>query len=127
VGSKGLAVDPLRYGTPQPTAMPTAPIKPSEFAFLRLRYKDPESDQSKLIETPLRTEQLNDPTPGPVDLDFAAAVAAFGQLLRGGDYLGKFGYDQIADLARQSRGTDDGGYRAEFIDLVELAKSLGDS
>jgi Ca-activated chloride channel family protein len=127
VGSKGLAVDPLRYGAPQTTAMPTAPIKPSEFAFLRLRYKDPEGDQSKLIEAPLRTEQLNDPTPGAADLDFAAAVAAFGQLLRGGDYLGKFGYDQIADLARQSRGTDDGGYRAEFIDLVELAKSLGDS
>ena len=127
VGSKGLAVDPLRYGASQPTETAVPPIKPSEFAFLRLRYKEPEGDTSKLIETPLRTEQLNDPTPAPADLDFAAAVAAFGQLLRGGDYLGKFSYDQIVDLARQARGPDDGGYRAEFIDLVEMAKSLGDS
>ncbi len=127
VGSKGLAVDPLRYGAEPPAETGTAPIRPAEFAFLRLRYKDPEGDTSKLIETPLRTEQLNDPTPTATDLDFAAAVAAFGQLLRGGTYLGNFGYDQIADLARQARGTDDGGYRAEFIDLVELAKSLGDS
>jgi Ca-activated chloride channel family protein len=52
------------------------------------------------------------------------AVAAFGQRLRGGDYIGAFGYDQIAEAARASRGSDGDGYRAEFIELVEMAKAL---
>jgi Ca-activated chloride channel family protein len=51
-------------------------------------------------------------------------VAAFGQRLRGGEYIGAFGYDQIAEAARSSRGDDGDGYRAEFIDLVEMAKAL---
>ena len=55
---------------------------------------------------------------------FATAVAAFGQRLRGGDYIGAFGYDQIAEVARESRGADGEGYRAEFIELVEMAKAL---
>ncbi len=60
----------------------------------------------------------------PTDARFAMAVAAFGQKLRGGDYVGGFGYDQIAAVARSARGDDDDGYRAEFIDLVEMAKAL---
>ncbi len=60
----------------------------------------------------------------PADARFAVAVAAFGQRLRGGDYIGAFGYDQIAEVARSSRGSDGDGYRAEFIDLVEMAKAL---
>jgi hypothetical protein len=47
--------------------------------------------------------------------------------LRGGDYLKGFSYDQIATLAKATRGADQDGTRAEFIDLVELAKALGDS
>jgi Ca-activated chloride channel family protein len=102
-------------------------VKPDEFAFLRLRYKAPDGDVSKLIETPLATSRLEKPESGRGDLDFAAAVAALGQKLRGGDYLKGFSYDQIATLAKETRGPDQDGTRAEFIDLVELAKALGDS
>lgn len=121
-GSKGLLVDPLRYGNaaaddkPDPNA--------SEFAFLRLRYKAPDGDVSKLMETPLPVSALKAPGEAPADARFAVAVAAFGQRLRGGDYIGKFGYDQIAQAARSARGDDGDGYRAEFIDLVEMAKAL---
>ncbi|MEZ5830106.1 MAG: VWA domain-containing protein [Dongiaceae bacterium] len=120
-GSKGLAVDPLRYGDhaderPDPNA--------SEFAFLRLRYKAPDGDVSKLIETPLPVSALKEPGDAPADARFAAAVAAFGQRLRGGDYVGAYGYEQIAQVARAARGDDGDGYRAEFIELVEMAKVL---
>ena len=125
-GSKGLTVDPLRYETATPALAPST-IKPEEFAFLRLRYKEPDGDTSKLIETPLATARLEKPESANAELDFAAAVAAFGQKLRGGGYLREYSYDQIAELAKTARGSDEGGERAEFIDLVELAKGLGRS
>jgi Ca-activated chloride channel family protein len=125
-GSKGLVVDPLRYGSePQATAEPA--VKPEEFAFLRLRYKAPDGDVSKLIETPLATARLGKPESTNPELEFAAAVAAFGQKLRGGDYLKDYSYDQIAELAKAARGSDDDGTRAEFIELVEMSKALGNS
>ena len=120
-GSKGLAVDPSRYGE---HADERADPRATEFAFLRLRYKAPDGDVSKLIETPLLISALKEPGAAPAEARFATAVAAFGQRLRGGDYIGAFGYDQIAEVARESRGGDGEGYRAEFIDLVEMAKAL---
>jgi len=121
-GSKGLRVDPLRYGGGQSDGKPDP--KATEFAFLRLRYKAPDGDVSKLIETPLSVAALRAPGEAPPDARFAAAVAAFGQKLRGGDYLGEFGFDQIAATARDARGGDEDGYRAEFIELVEIAQAL---
>jgi Ca-activated chloride channel family protein len=61
---------------------------------------------------------------GGDSFNFAAAVAAFGQKLRGGTYLESFSYDDISALARQSRGSDAHGYRGEFLQLVSLAKTL---
>ena len=55
---------------------------------------------------------------------FAAAVAGFGQLLRGGRHTGNFGYDDVLALARGARGADPHGYRGEFLTLVGLARSL---
>jgi Ca-activated chloride channel homolog len=125
-GSKGLQIDPLRYGQEQSDGKPDPDA--NEFAFLRLRYKAPDGDVSKLMETPLLVAALKEPATATSDADFAVAVAAFGQKLRGGDYIGSFGYDQIAEVARSARGSDDDGYRAEFIELVEMAKAIdGDS
>ena len=56
------------------------------------------------------------------EVRFASAVAAFGQLLKGGTYTGAFSYDDVLALARNAKGADRHGYRAEFINLVELAK-----
>jgi Ca-activated chloride channel homolog len=120
-GSKGLAVDPLRYGE---HADERADPNATEFAFLRLRYKAPDGDVSTEIGAPLLISALQEPGAAPSEARFATAVAAFGQRLRGGDYIGAFGYDQIAEVARESRGADGEGYRAEFIELVEMAKAL---
>jgi Ca-activated chloride channel family protein len=54
---------------------------------------------------------------------FAASVAAFGQMLRGGRYTGGFSYDDVIALANANKGEDSFGYRAEFVNLVRLAKS----
>lgn len=120
VGGKGLRMDPLRYSTPTAAAAPSA----KEFAFVKLRYKLPSEDSSKLIEIPLARAMLDKAGPASPDFKFAAAVAAFGQKLRHGSYLGDFGYDRIAALASEGRGNDAQGYRVEFVNLVKTAAAL---
>lgn len=129
VGSKGLSVDPLRYQDEGavPTAGTDRDTRADEFALLRLRYKAPEGDVSQLIETPLPSAWLTRATAPNADDKFAAAVAAFGQYLKGGERLGQFDLAQIASLARDGRGEDESGARAEFIELVELTKAMGGS
>ena len=57
-------------------------------------------------------------------LRWSAAVAAYADLLRGGQHMNGFGWDQVRQLAASSRGEDRWGYRAEFLDLVDRAKSI---
>jgi Ca-activated chloride channel family protein len=59
----------------------------------------------------------------PQDMRFAASVAAFGQILRQDPYTGNFSYDDVIALAEGARGRDPFGLRAEFVNLVRLAKS----
>lgn len=121
-GSGGALTEPLRYGKPAENA---APQSSDEIAFLRLRYKQPDSDASQLLEWPIRRQQALSHWRETSDrFRFAAAVAGFGQLLRGGKYTGAFGYDQVQALARAARGDDPYGYRGEFLTLVGLAKAL---
>jgi len=97
----------------------------NEVAFLRLRYKADNKSASQLIEKPLlKSDVLKSLDVASKDFKFSAAVAAFAQQLRGGKYLQKFDYDDILSLARKAKGEDLSGYRAEFIQLVSLAKSL---
>ena len=91
---------------------------------MRLRYKLPDGDESKLLEYPLAKSSLESAGKLSPDLRFAASVAAFGQLLRGGKYLGGFSYDAIEQLARGALDQDGEGYRREFISLVKLAAAF---
>ena len=116
---KGRLVDPLRYGAEQKQT-----AKSNELAFVRLRYKAPNGDRSNLIERALESDEIVTVAKASDDLRFAAAVAAFGQRLRGGDYLGDFDYADIQRLSARSRAHDPHGYRGEFITLVEVADSL---
>ena len=97
----------------------------SELAFLRLRYKAPNGNTSKLLEWPLlRKTVIENVENSSNRFRFSAAVAAFGQQLRGGKYLEQFSYDEILSLAQGARGKDLSGYRGEFVKLIKLAKSL---
>lgn len=120
VGSGAEMIDPLRYG--QTTGTPPAG---DEIAFLRMRYKLPDSAVSQLIEQPVTPSVVyDDIAEVSDDMRFAAAVAAFGQKLRGSDYGGDMSWDEIEALARSGRGADDSGYRIEFINLIKAAALL---
>ena len=120
-GSGGSLTEPLRYGKPAENIEPRG----DEIAFLRLRYKQPDGDVSQLLEWPIRRQSaVRDAREASERFRFAAAVAGFGQALRGGRYTGQFGYDGVLALARAARGPDPHGYRGEFLTLVGLAKSL---
>jgi Ca-activated chloride channel family protein len=114
-------IEPLRYGKTVEIEGPRV----GELAHLRLRYKQPDSDTSKLIEWPLhRNNVLLSLGKASDDLRFSASVAAFAELLRGGKQTGTFSYKDVIELSRRSRGHDPFGYRGEFIKLVDLAQSL---
>ena len=113
-------VDPLRYALPA-GRVPATPAGSTELATVSLRFKAPDGGSSRRLDHPVRRTAGE---PASRDLEFAAAVAAFGQKLRGGEYLDGFSYRQIAQLAAAARGDDADGYRSEFVSLVKLADSL---
>lgn len=122
LAGKGNRIDPLRYGR---NTLLEKSRKNHELGFLRLRYKQPDSDQSTLIEQAISHTQVQQELALTSDrFRFSAAVAAFGQQLRGGDYLKDYSYAEILSLARSARGKDLFGYRGEFVKLVNLAQSL---
>jgi len=113
--------DPLRY-----EARPARPPQTSagEIAYLKIRYKLPGGQDSRLITRPItaadRYARL-DAAPEPVR--WAVAVAGFGQRLRGDPRVGDgFGWKEIGDLAQGARGQDPFGLRAEFVQLVRNAQ-----
>jgi Ca-activated chloride channel family protein len=124
VGSNFQRLTPHRYGSSS-AGKSEPPRYADELAHLRIRYKLPGEDHSKLIETPIRADEIQDRAGhSSDDFRFAAAVAAFGQKLRGGKHLGDYSYVDIRELASRSRGDDPFGYRGEFLQLVSLADSL---
>ncbi len=117
-------VDPLRYQhQPEDTA---GRVQSGELAFLKIRYKQPDADDSRLLTWAINSNEIKkDISLASDNFRFAAAVAAFAQQLRGGKFLGDFTYAGILGLARDARGDDPFGYRGEFLALVNLAQSLG--
>jgi Ca-activated chloride channel family protein len=112
--------DDLRYGT-QDSATATGV---DEFGFVKIRYKLPGEKDSKLITEPVKVSSASAAVEAaPQEARFSAAVAAFGQLLRGGQYTRSYSYDDVIALAQGAKGADSFGYRAEFINLVRLAKT----
>jgi Ca-activated chloride channel family protein len=124
VGSAGRLVEDLRYQGAAGQEANTQEANTEEYAFLKIRYKAPGGDVSTLIETPVtRAAEVDAGDARALETRFAAAVAGFGQLLRGGRHMGEFSYDDVAALAQGAKGDDPFGYRAEFVNLVRLAKS----
>jgi Ca-activated chloride channel family protein len=109
--------DPLRYAAPA-----AAGAAGQELAFLKLRYKLPGETRSVLMERPVTRRDVK--PEASEDLRFAAAVAAYADLLRGGSNTNGFTWDQVEALARGARGEDAWGYRGEFLQLLAQARSL---
>jgi Ca-activated chloride channel homolog len=45
-------------------------------------------------------------------------------MLKGGNFTGTVSYDDVIALATKAKGDDPFGLRAEFVNLVRLAKSV---
>ncbi len=95
----------------------------NELATIKLRYKNPKEDKSKLIQTTIKTVSKENYTEN-VDFHFASAVIEFGMLLRNSYFKNKSSFKKVIKLAKANKGEDKEGYRVEFIKLVNLAKNL---
>lgn len=124
-GSPAMLVDDLRYGEKKDKATDTSAAKSDELAFVKIRYKKPTEDKSNLITMPVTAEELKKSVDtASADVRFSVAVAAFGQKLKNEDQVSDYSWDSVMKLGDSGKGADPYGYRAEFLKLVELAKSL---
>ncbi|MEM1044050.1 MAG: von Willebrand factor type A domain-containing protein [Bacteroidota bacterium] len=116
-------VDELKYQ--QQTVRPDAAANP-EMLTVKLRYKEPDGDTSRLLDTALidRDVALDQTSES---FRFAAAVAEFGLLLRDSEHRGRASFENAQMLAQSARSTDPHGYRAEFVRLLETAEALVDA
>ena len=114
------SIDKLRYAPDNKSAKSD---KTKELAWLKIRWKSPQGKESQLVEFPLACA-IKAPSE---DMRFRAAVAAYGQKLRGSEYLNNTSWQQIKQWAQKAKGEDPQGYRAEFIRLIGLAKDLDNS
>jgi Ca-activated chloride channel homolog len=114
-------VDSLKY---QPSKNNIdIPANTQEIMTIKLRYKMPDGDVSKLIthpviDSPLELVNTSD------NFRFSAAVASFGMLLRNSEYRQLSSWQQVISLATAAKGADINGYRAEFIRLARAASSM---
>ena len=115
-------VDPLRYQTP---FEPTDRAASGELLTVSIRYKEPDGDESRLMEVPVRDSE-QDLEEASADYRFQSAVAAFGMILRDSPYKGAATFDSVLERAEASAGSDREGYREEFIELVRRARAIRD-
>lgn len=94
-----------------------------EIMTIKLRYKPPKSDVSKLIVHGIN-KNFTSLNKASNNQKWSAAVAMFGMLLRDSKFKGNSTYESIAELAESSKGVDKYGYRAEFIQLVKSCQKF---
>jgi Ca-activated chloride channel homolog len=125
VGSGGSTIDERRYGREgraEKTAGKSNALS-TEWGFLKIRYKLPDGQESKLMQLPIEKDMPASTAAVKRDVQFSTAVAGFAQLLRGGAYTGKLRYDDIIEDAGGALGGDNNGHRAEFVQLVKKART----
>lgn len=110
-------VAPLRYQQPAGSRS-----RGDELLTVAMRYKQPDGERSMLVTQPVRASIGR--RGASESMRFASAVAGFGMLLRHSPNSGTLTWDDVLSLARSARGADEDGYRADFIRLAEIARSL---
>jgi Ca-activated chloride channel family protein len=115
IGEPG--VDPLKYQQAAPTAHVST--QSTELMTVKVRYKHPDGDRSSLVTVAVPGRDTSSR-----NLEFAAAIAEFGMLLRVSPYKSDATWADAAKLARAFRGDDPDGYRSEFTRLIDLAGAL---
>jgi Ca-activated chloride channel family protein len=118
----GPSIDPSVF-QPAPRDTPPPASNSNDMLVLRVRYKLPDAAESTRMDIPL-PDRATAFSRGDADFRFAASVAAFGMILKGSAYRGDATLEWVLDTATGSRGQDRGGYRSEFISLVQKAITL---
>ncbi|MCB0685557.1 MAG: DUF3520 domain-containing protein, partial [Saprospiraceae bacterium] len=94
-----------------------------EWAYIKLRYKDPDGQKSKLIQEPITAKLKGDQRLSD-NFNWSASVAGFGMLLRESEYKQNLSIDLVLNLAKKGLGEDEFGYRSDFISLVKKANRV---
>lgn len=110
-------VDDLKYQTPKKITRKHT----DELATVKLRYKFPKENTSNLLQEIVITKLENKPSN---NFNFSAAVAGYGMLLRESEFKGDLTFENVIELAKSSKGTDDNGYRSEFIQQIKSTSLL---
>ena len=118
--SEFFKTDPLKYQNTQVNSFAQAT---KEWMTVKFRYKHPDQEVSRLIVNTLSDREVSLERASE-NFRWSAAVAAFGMLLRGSEYVGDFSTEQVLALAESARGQDKEGYRLEFINLVKSDQAL---
>jgi len=116
-GENAPSVDPLKYQNSEPVSGKVS----KELLTVKLRYKAPDGNKSKLLEQVVKNNLAAKTSD---NFRFSASVASFGMLLRGSEFMGKSTIKSILDLAKDAKGIDEEGYRSEFIQLVKTVNDL---
>ncbi|KOY84866.1 hypothetical protein AD998_00730 [bacterium 336/3] len=114
-------IDNLKY---QNTQVNTNAYKSNEIMNVKLRYKQPSGDVSKLIEKPV-VDKSTSFEKSSQNFRWAACVAAFGMVMRDSEFKGNATLDQALQMAESAKGDDKEGYRTEFIRMIRSAQLLG--
>ena len=109
-------------GEGEPAAEPDNGFGEDEFLVLKMRYKEPDEDISKYMDTLMTSANIKSEM--SQNMGFASAVAEFGMLLRDSKFKADSSYDSVLTRAQANIGEDKFGYRGEFLEIVERAKSL---
>ena len=113
-------VDKLKYQKPKKVAKVA---HSGELLNVKLRYKTPEGSKSTKVEFPLKKQDRKFES-ASADFKFATAVASFAMVLRKDEHVGDMSIQKIIDIAKETKGQDPFGYREEFIENVEMARSI---
>lgn len=104
----------LKYQTSETTGS-------DELMTVKVRYKDPNGTESKLIEMPIGNDVTAEPSG---DFKFAAAIAELGMIINDSEYKGTSDFDSVISLAREGVGEDEFGFRTEFLHMADLIRYI---
>ncbi|HVD98843.1 MAG TPA: VWA domain-containing protein [Cytophagaceae bacterium] len=115
------SVDPLRYQKTEPKKIESQYV--DEMMVIKFRYKEPKDSTSKLIVHTMKDREVTLGSSSE-NFRFSAAVAEFGMLLRDSKFKGDASFASALELAKNSKGTDEEGYRSEFTKMISTAALL---
>lgn len=93
----------------------------SELMTVKIRYKEPEENESKLIEMPVLNDVTNEMSE---NFKFAASLAEIGMILNKSEFVGSATYDSAVELAKEGLGEDSLGFRTEYLHMIDMMRYI---